>query len=59
MGPLDKQKFSQAINSIKADAEGATFLPRALRDLEPVLQGASGKTVVFIFNDGTTAKSGA
>jgi OOP family OmpA-OmpF porin len=53
MGPLDKEKFVEAINSIKADAEGATFLPRALRNLEPVLQGASGKTVVFIFNDGT------
>jgi OOP family OmpA-OmpF porin len=53
MGPLDKEKFAQAINSIKADAEGSTFLPRALRDLEPVLQGASGKTVVFIFSDGT------
>jgi OOP family OmpA-OmpF porin len=53
MGPLDKQKYTQAINSIKADAEGATFLPRAIRNLEPVLQGASGKTVVFIFSDGT------
>ena len=53
MGPLDKEKYAQAINSIKADAKGATFLPRALRSLEPVLQGASGKTVVFIFNDGT------
>ena len=53
MGPLDKEKYGQAINSIKADAEGATFLPRAIRNLEPVLQGASGKTVVFIFSDGT------
>jgi hypothetical protein len=53
MGPLDKEKYAQAINSIKADAEGATFLPRAIRSLEPVLQGASGKTVVFIFSDGT------
>jgi OOP family OmpA-OmpF porin len=52
MGPLDKEKYAQAINSIKADAEGATFLPRALRNLEPVLQGASGKTVVFVFSDG-------
>jgi OmpA-OmpF porin, OOP family len=52
MGPLDKEKFAQAINGIKADAGGNTFLPRALRDLEPVLQGASGKTVVFIFSDG-------
>ena len=53
MGPLDKEKYAQAINGIKADAGGATFLPRALRDLEPVLQGASGKTVVFVFSDGT------
>lgn len=53
MGPLDKAKFAQAINNIKADAKGATFLPRALRNLEPVLQGASGKTVVFLFSDGT------
>lgn len=58
MGPLDKEKFAQAINSIKADAEGATFLPRALRDLEPVLQGASGKTVVFIFSDGSFSEIG-
>jgi len=58
MGPLDKEKYAQAINSIKADAEGATFLPRALRDLEPVLQGASGKTVVFIFSDGSFSEIG-
>ena len=58
MGPLDKEKYAQAINGIKADAEGNTFLPRALRDLEPVLQGASGKTVVFIFSDGTFTEIG-
>jgi len=58
MGPLDKEKFAEAINGIKADAEGATFLPRALRDLEPVLQGASGKTVVFIFSDGSFSEIG-
>jgi OOP family OmpA-OmpF porin len=52
MGPLDKEKYAQAINSIKADAQGNTFLPKALRNLDPVLQGASGKTVVFVFSDG-------
>ena len=59
MGPLDKDKYAQAINSIKADAGGNTFLPRALRDLEPVLQGASGKTVVFIFSDGSFSEISA
>ena len=58
MGPLDKEKYAQAISSIKADAEGSTFLPRAIRNLEPVLQGASGKTVVFIFSDGTYSEIG-
>jgi OOP family OmpA-OmpF porin len=58
MGPLDKEKYAQAINSIKADAEGATFLPRALRNLEPMLQGASGKTVVFVFSDGSFSEIG-
>jgi outer membrane protein OmpA-like peptidoglycan-associated protein len=53
MGPLDKAKYAEAINSVKADAAGTTFLPRALRSLEPVLEGASGKTVVFVFSDGT------
>ena len=53
MGPLDKAKYAEAINGIKADAEGSTFLPRALRNLEPILAGASGKTVVFVFSDGT------
>ena len=58
MGPLDKAKYAQAISSIKADTQGATFLPRALRNLEPVLQGASGKTVVFIFSDGSYSEIG-
>ena len=59
MGPLDKDKYAQAINGIKADAGGNTFLPRALRDLEPVLQGASGKTVVFVFSDGSFSEISA
>jgi OOP family OmpA-OmpF porin len=59
MGPLDKDKYAQAINGIKADAGGNTFLPRALRSLEPVLQGASGKTVVFVFSDGSFSEISA
>ena len=59
MGPLDKNKYAQAINGIKADAGGNTFLPRALRSLEPVLQGASGKTVVFVFSDGSFSEISA
>ncbi len=58
MAPLDKAKYAQAIASLPSTATGNTFLPRALRDLEPVIQGLSGKTVVFIFNDGTYSELG-
>ena len=58
MAPLDKAKYAQAIASLPATAGGSTFLPRALRDLDPVLQGLSGKTVVFIFNDGEYSQPG-
>jgi OOP family OmpA-OmpF porin len=56
MGPLDKDRFSQALDSLPAEPKGPTFLPQALRKIEPQLQGLSGKTVVFIFSDGTYNK---
>jgi OOP family OmpA-OmpF porin len=58
MGSFDTQKYSRAIDSLTTTASGNTFLPKALRDLEPVLKGLSGKTVVFIFNDGTFSDFG-
>lgn len=53
MNPLDKGKYTAAIDSLPAEPKGPTFLPQALRNIEPTLQGLSGKTVVFIFSDGT------
>jgi OOP family OmpA-OmpF porin len=53
MSPLDKGKFTAAIDSLPAEPKGPTFLAQALRSIEPILQGLSGKTVVFIFSDGT------
>ena len=58
MGPFDKGKYAQAIDSLPAQPKGATFLPQALRKLESVLQKQSGKTVVFIFTDGEYDSSG-
>jgi OOP family OmpA-OmpF porin len=58
MGPLDKAKFAQAIDSLPAEPKGPTFLPQGLRDIEPALQGLSGKTVVYIFSDGTYSQMG-
>jgi OOP family OmpA-OmpF porin len=52
MAPLDKIGWVEAVNSMPAEPKGPTFLAQSLRKLEPVLQGLSGKTVVFIFSDG-------
>ena len=59
MGPLDKGKYTQAVNRLPAQPKGATFLSKALRNIEPEIKGLSGKTVVFIFTDGTTDFAGA
>jgi OOP family OmpA-OmpF porin len=58
MGPLDKGAFARAVDSLPATPKGPTFLPQALRQIEPTLQNLSGKTVVFIFSDGTFSKMG-
>jgi OOP family OmpA-OmpF porin len=59
MGPLDKGKFTQAVNRLPAQPKGATFLPQALRNIESDIKGLSGKTVIFIFTDGTSDFAGA
>ena len=53
MAPLDRSGWGQAVDSMPADPSGRTFLAQSLQKIEPVLQGLSGKTVVFIFSDGT------
>jgi len=59
MGPFDKGKFTQAVDSLPAQPKGPTLLAQALRKIEPDLQSQTGKTVVFIFTDGTEDFSGA
>jgi OOP family OmpA-OmpF porin len=58
MGPFNKANFIQAVDSLPAEPKGPTFLPEALRNIEPILQGLSGKTVVFIISDGTYSQMG-
>jgi OOP family OmpA-OmpF porin len=53
MGPLDKAGWVAAVDNMPAEPKGRTFLAQSLKELEPTLQGLSGKTVVFIFTDGT------
>jgi OOP family OmpA-OmpF porin len=58
MGPFDKGKFARAVDSLPAQPKGATFLPKALRNIEPEIKDLSGKTVVFIFTDGISDSAG-
>jgi OOP family OmpA-OmpF porin len=53
MAPLDKVGWVEAVNSMPAEPKGRTFLAQSLRQIEPVLQNLSGKTIVYIFSDGT------
>jgi len=52
MAPLDKVGWVEAVNSMPEEPKGRTFLAQSLRQLGSVLEGLSGKTVVFIFSDG-------
>ena len=51
--PYDSAKFAAAIDSLPLEPEGRTPLAQGIREIEPVLEKLSGKTVVFIFSDGT------
>ena len=51
--PYDRQRFADAINQLPSEANGPTLLQRGLVKIEPVLQGLTGRTVVFLFTDGT------
>jgi OOP family OmpA-OmpF porin len=51
--PYDRQRFADALNQLPEEANGPTLLERGLEKIEPVLQGLSGRTVVFLISDGT------
>jgi OOP family OmpA-OmpF porin len=53
MGPYDRVKFAQAIDSLPQKPGGPTLLTQGLLEIEPVLDQLSGRTTVFIFTDGT------
>ena len=54
--PYDRQRFADALNQLPSEASGPTLLERGLEKIEPVLQGLSGRTVVFLFSDGNTQR---
>jgi len=50
---FNRAKFAAALDTLPAKPSGPTLLMQGLIKLEPILQKLSGKTVVFIYTDGT------
>jgi OOP family OmpA-OmpF porin len=57
MKRYDKEEFAKAIDSLPTKAGGSTLLQPALRELDPILSGLSGRTAIFIITDGTYSKN--
>jgi OOP family OmpA-OmpF porin len=59
MQPYDKDKFAAAIDSLPDTESAGTFkgqptpLVEALENIDPILAKVSGRTVVFLFSDGS------
>ncbi|PID41601.1 MAG: hypothetical protein CR981_03110 [Proteobacteria bacterium] len=59
MQQYDKKTFSRAISEMPREPEGATLLQQGLQELDRILAGLSGKTVVFLFTDGQYTPAGS
>ncbi|MFC1825132.1 OmpA family protein [Thermodesulfobacteriota bacterium] len=53
MKPYNKAAFADAIEQLPTKASGPTMLEHTLDELDVVLSKLSGRTVVFLFSDGT------
>jgi len=53
MQKYDRDKFAAAIDQLPTKASGPTLLQRGLFKLDSILSGLSGRTVVFLYSDGS------
>jgi OOP family OmpA-OmpF porin len=53
MQPFNREMLINAIDQLPEKGSGPTLLSRTIQSLEPILEGLSGKTVVFLFSDGS------
>ncbi|HSQ84175.1 MAG TPA: OmpA family protein [Desulfobacterales bacterium] len=53
MQKYDRDKFGAAIDQLPAKASGPTLMQQGLLKLDGILSGLSGRTVVFLFTDGS------
>jgi OOP family OmpA-OmpF porin len=52
MKPYNKVAFAAAIERLPDQASGPTLLQQGLSELDQILEGLLGRTVVFVFTDG-------
>ena len=57
MKPYNKAEFAAAIDQLPDKASGPTLLQEGLSELGKILTGLKGRTVVFVFTDGTFSES--
>ncbi len=53
VGPYEKAGYAAAIEKLPAEPSGTTPLQKGLAELDPILAGLKGHTVVFLMTDGT------
>jgi len=52
----NREKFAAALDALPDEAKGPTPLRKALALVEPILKPLTGKTIVYLFTDGTYSK---
>jgi OOP family OmpA-OmpF porin len=57
MQAYDKQKVADTLQTLPDKADGLTLLVEGLKNLKPILENLSGRTVVFLFTDGSYTKT--
>lgn len=55
--PYDRKAFRDAIDQLPDEGKGNNLLQPALIRLDKILSGLTGKTIVFLFTDGTYTKT--
>jgi OOP family OmpA-OmpF porin len=53
MQKYDRDKFAAAIDQLPKNTSGPTLLQQGLLKLDSILSGLSGRTVVFLYSDGS------
>jgi len=58
MQRYDREKFAEALKALPTEPVfGEKQLQKALLEIDPVLEGLSGRTIVFVFTDGRYVKA--